>query len=468
MVVRLHLSLSLSTVLQLLPFISEILLPPIILICYYFSLELGVPDDPASVENLLISAINQMPHHDSILITILQVGDDQRADLYLHEFDNDLVKMGAIYDVVDVISHKSLKSLDFVNVVTMALNMTFCNIAPISDAESEVTIENLDSMLSLDDTFDFNTESQLTSPDTIALQEYSKKKEQLEALLFETEQLGDYKKAAELHLEITQLVAVEEEWKISTAKTRFMDEQQVFQAAHQKLIDDFITAWDVCIETYDNMAATFFEEEKKRRLQLVEKFKNEVLSIAEPYQLSTSLSDRRRHELHLVKHKQYEKARELKLKSDQIEAKDRASFMKRVEESAKKKIWRQKKICAADILAVKNLMEIRRREHIRQRNFDMKRLKKLKPMKYILSNRKGLLEGPEQFFPIITFSTLDSRLPSHLLQPWDAKLVRPHLKMFEKPEPLDRLDRVVFDQRPSTSLYLSGDIDCRYNNRYYC
>jgi hypothetical protein len=80
----------------------------------------GVPDDTKTAENLIIATGNGLNHHEDLLMTIVQVGDDKRADEYLLELQTGLTSMGAKYDIVDVIPNRKLASLDFGQVVAFA------------------------------------------------------------------------------------------------------------------------------------------------------------------------------------------------------------------------------------------------------------------------------------------------------------------------------------------------------------
>ena len=54
-------------------------------------------------------------------MTVVQVGDDKRADEYLLELDTKLTSQGARYDIVDVIPNKQLASLNFSQIVDFAI-----------------------------------------------------------------------------------------------------------------------------------------------------------------------------------------------------------------------------------------------------------------------------------------------------------------------------------------------------------
>ena len=80
----------------------------------------GVPDDTKSSEELLIATANSLLHENALHITIVQVGDDTRADNYLHELDANLVSLGAKYDIVDVVSAKKLNGMDLSAIVQIS------------------------------------------------------------------------------------------------------------------------------------------------------------------------------------------------------------------------------------------------------------------------------------------------------------------------------------------------------------
>jgi len=77
----------------------------------------GVPDDTSTSEKLVIDVGNSLPTGNEIAITIVQVGDDKRADEYLNELDNNLQGMGAKYDIIDVVSNARLSSFDLHEIV---------------------------------------------------------------------------------------------------------------------------------------------------------------------------------------------------------------------------------------------------------------------------------------------------------------------------------------------------------------
>lgn len=68
----------------------------------------GMPDEPTEVAELIRDTANGLTKPDDILVSILQVGDDHKADEYLNELDEGLEKIGCTNDIVDVISHQMM------------------------------------------------------------------------------------------------------------------------------------------------------------------------------------------------------------------------------------------------------------------------------------------------------------------------------------------------------------------------
>ena len=81
----------------------------------------GKPDDINTTEKLIIETSQTLQSPESLLVTIVQVGNDDKADEYLNELDNKLVDMGAKYDIVDIIPNSKLAALDFALIVDLAM-----------------------------------------------------------------------------------------------------------------------------------------------------------------------------------------------------------------------------------------------------------------------------------------------------------------------------------------------------------
>lgn len=73
----------------------------------------GLPNNARAVKKAIIDATHQMQTPDEIAFSFLQVGRDRKGVSFVHELDDDLVRQGAVYDVVD--------SKDFAELLQMGL-----------------------------------------------------------------------------------------------------------------------------------------------------------------------------------------------------------------------------------------------------------------------------------------------------------------------------------------------------------
>jgi hypothetical protein len=61
----------------------------------------GLPSNARALKKAIIDATRTMNSPDEVAITFLQVGKDRKGVNLVHELDDDLVRQGAIYDIVD-------------------------------------------------------------------------------------------------------------------------------------------------------------------------------------------------------------------------------------------------------------------------------------------------------------------------------------------------------------------------------
>jgi hypothetical protein len=82
----------------------------------------GAPDSKEEVEQEIIYAThNYMKDDNDLSITIIQVGTDQKAMEWLQRLDDDMVNLGAKYDIVDVLSAKDLGKFDFATIIEKSI-----------------------------------------------------------------------------------------------------------------------------------------------------------------------------------------------------------------------------------------------------------------------------------------------------------------------------------------------------------
>ena len=67
----------------------------------------GQPNDQVAAAHELIVATQKMSTEDQLAVSFVQIGDDPTATQFLHFLDDELVKRGAKFDVVDTVTVQS-------------------------------------------------------------------------------------------------------------------------------------------------------------------------------------------------------------------------------------------------------------------------------------------------------------------------------------------------------------------------
>lgn len=81
----------------------------------------GAPDNKKTVKRVLVEATLEMKTDEELSISIIQVGDDERAAAWLKELDENLVKDGAKFDIVDTMSCNEMKNIDFAEIIRRSI-----------------------------------------------------------------------------------------------------------------------------------------------------------------------------------------------------------------------------------------------------------------------------------------------------------------------------------------------------------
>jgi hypothetical protein len=81
----------------------------------------GMPDDQQAVANEIIAATKKLDNENEIGISFIQVGNDQGATKFLKFLDDELVKQGAKYDIVDCKTEDEMENTSLTDVLIMAV-----------------------------------------------------------------------------------------------------------------------------------------------------------------------------------------------------------------------------------------------------------------------------------------------------------------------------------------------------------
>ncbi|MHC5856525.1 vWA domain-containing protein [Nostoc sp.] len=81
----------------------------------------GEPDDRKAVFEVIIHATRQMERDEELGISIIQVGSDAQATKFLKALDDQLLSVGAKFDICDTVTLDDLEEMSLVDVLTNAI-----------------------------------------------------------------------------------------------------------------------------------------------------------------------------------------------------------------------------------------------------------------------------------------------------------------------------------------------------------
>lgn len=163
---------------------------------------------------------------------------------------------------------------------------------------------------------------------------------------------------------------------LKALNARQVSERQDIQMAHNMQFAEFNEAWDKYMTEYDEMAQQYIKQMTERHAQELRNFQEKMHQkmVEKPPKFSKELLEWRRRQHMLAKQKNYAEAQKIKRIADMMEAKERnkndgdwqASFS-----------WKESKFRTqqnAELNALLKRIDVRRKEHMAQRNLDSKRL----------------------------------------------------------------------------------------------
>jgi hypothetical protein len=198
----------------------------------------------------------------------------------------------------------------------------------------------------------------------------------LEEYRIKCEDEGNYLEAGRANVQVDTLRRQEEKRQQKAIRARQIAERTEVQIAHNLQYTDFNAAWDRYMEEYDNMAQMYIQQMTERHAVNLLEFQRGLQKdmTLKPPKWSRELLEWRRRQHILARQKNYAEAQKIKKIADSLEDKERggmntshAAVFARKEAS-----FRQQQ--QAELQALLKRIDARRKEHIKQRNLDCKRL----------------------------------------------------------------------------------------------
>jgi hypothetical protein len=198
----------------------------------------------------------------------------------------------------------------------------------------------------------------------------------LEEYRVKCEEEGNYLEAGRAHKQLSVLRKQEEKRQQKAIKARQISERQDVQLAHNMQFSDFNSAWDKYMEEYDSMAQMYIQQMTERHAAVLLEFQKALRQelAQKPPRWSHELLEMRRKQHVCARNKQYAEAQKMKKYSDKAEEKERKEMesAQAVVFARREAKYRQQQ--QAELQALLKRIECRRKEHIKQRNLDSKRL----------------------------------------------------------------------------------------------
>ena len=190
------------------------------------------------------------------------------------------------------------------------------------------------------------------------------------------EKEGNYLEADRAHQQLEMLRKQEEKRQQKAVRARQIAERQDVQIAHNMQYTDFNAAWDKYLEEYDRMAQIYIQQMTERHATNLLEFQRKLQSeMAErPPKWSRELLEWRRRQHMLARQMNYAEAQRIKKIADKLEEKERRGCEQLTGSVFARKDAQFRQQQQAELQALLKRIDARRKEHIKQRTLDSKRL----------------------------------------------------------------------------------------------
>jgi len=222
----------------------------------------------------------------------------------------------------------------------------------------------------------------------------------LEEYRIKCESDGNYLEAERAQGQLEILQAQEEKRQQQVIRASMMKEMLKIQAAHNKQYEEFNKQWNKSMADFDETAQSYVVEMKKNHKEKLvifqESLQKEMLS--KPPKWSRELLEWRKRQHILAGQKNYAEAQKIKAISDALENKERGSMNTSYAGSFAKKEANFRQQQVAEIKALLKRIEVRRKEHLKQRDLDCKRLRQRNRNILAVMESKQSMECQQLFF----------------------------------------------------------------------
>lgn len=198
----------------------------------------------------------------------------------------------------------------------------------------------------------------------------------LEEYRLKCEEEGNYLEAGRANKQLAVLKKQEEKRQQKAIIARHIAERQDVQLAHSMQFSEFNSAWDKYMEEYDAMSQMYIQQMTERHAVILLEFQKSIREelASKPPKWSRELLDWRRRQHTMARSKHYAEAQKIRKVADLAEEKERRDMEngQAVVFARREAKFRQQQ--QSELQALLKRIEARRKEHIKQRDQDSKRL----------------------------------------------------------------------------------------------
>jgi hypothetical protein len=207
------------------------------------------------------------------------------------------------------------------------------------------------------------------------------------------EEEGNYLEAGRAAQQSSALRKQEEKRQQRALRARQLAERQDVQIAHNMQYAEFNAAWDKYMQEYDQMAAMYIKQMDEKHAAQLKGFQQQLHSelTKRPPKFSRELLDWRKRQQLLAKQGKYAEAQKIKKVADELERRERMKMDEdnlRVFQQKEGKFRSQQQ---GEMSALLKRIDARRREHLKQRELDSKRLlQRNRNVQQVLENKQNV------------------------------------------------------------------------------
>mmetsp|Transcript_29107 Transcript_29107/g.65143 ORF Transcript_29107/g.65143 Transcript_29107/m.65143 type:complete len:340 (-) Transcript_29107:97-1116(-) len=214
----------------------------------------------------------------------------------------------------------------------------------------------------------------------------------LEEYRLKCEEEGDYLEAGRAHEQLETLRKQEEQRQQKAVRARQIAERTDVQIAHNLQYTDFNKAWDRYLDEYDKMAQMYIQQMTERHAVNLLDFQRTLQTQMQerPPKWSRELLEWRRRQHMLARQKNYAEAQRIKKIADKLEEKEKKGVEADTATLFARKEAKFRQQQQAELQALLKRIDARRKEHIKQRNLDSKRLmQRNRNVQAVLESKQG-------------------------------------------------------------------------------